>query len=69
MGDVCDESDSDIEMTRNAGIAAVRRAASLIPRGRKGECKRCGETSLRLVTGICAPCRDRELIRYWQRRN
>lgn len=66
MGDVCDESDADIEMTRDTRIAAIRRAAANIPVGKSGECRACGERSARLVTGMCAPCRDRAMKGYWK---
>ena len=35
------------------------RAAADIPKGRPGDCDLCGEWSSRLVSGVCAPCRDR----------
>lgn len=38
--------------------AAIRRKAAEIPKGKPGECERCGEPSWRLVGGACAPCRD-----------
>jgi hypothetical protein len=69
MGDVCDASDADIEMTRDTQIAAIRRAAANIPVGTKGHCKVCGNYTKRLVTGICAPCRDKALVGYAKGRN
>lgn len=47
------------EQERDAGIAAARKAASEIERGRAGECSLCGEHSLRLVRKACARCRDK----------
>lgn len=40
-------------------IADIRAAASAIPAGVSGECTMCGDESLRLIRGLCAPCRDR----------
>jgi hypothetical protein len=64
MADDIDLSNDRVMLATDAGIAAVRREAANIPKGRAGECKACGEYTKRLVTGICAPCRDRALIGY-----
>jgi hypothetical protein len=38
---------------------AISAAARDIPAGSPGECDLCGEHSMRLVQGACAPCRDK----------
>ncbi len=55
-------------MADNADIAAdlqevflarsIRAARAPIPIGIAGDCEECGDASLRLVGGWCAPCRD-----------
>ena len=41
-------------------LGRVRRAAASIPEGTQGDCEDCGYWSGRLVSGVCAPCRDRQ---------
>ena len=31
----------------------------VLPTGKAGDCSICGETSARLINGVCAPCRDK----------
>lgn len=50
--------DREQQDTANA-LAAVRTAAAKIPEGTKGDCDLCGEFTMRLVEGACAPCRDK----------
>jgi hypothetical protein len=40
-------------------IEQSRIASENMPKGVAGECWSCGEHSLRLVGGACAPCRDK----------
>lgn len=42
-------------------IASIRARANIAP-GVAGECEYCGEHSLRLIKGACAPCRDRKKL-------
>lgn len=49
-----------------ADVAAIRKQAAEIPKGKPGDCDECGEPSLRLVDGLCAACRDR-IQRYRER--
>ena len=51
-------SEREQEDTARA-VAAARATAANIPKGEPGECAQCGEDSLRLVEGFCAPCRDK----------
>jgi len=53
--DKCNETSLIIE---DAKIREIRRKACIDP-GVPGECDRCGENSLRLIFGYCAPCRDK----------
>lgn len=39
--------------------SAIRAAAKPLPAGKPGPCDLCGEESMRLIEGACAPCRDR----------
>ena len=58
MADPADQAGDLIDNTEAANIARIRKAAADIPKGYAGECVLCGEDSLRLVKGECAPCRD-----------
>ena len=62
MADIADATADRMEVQEAAGIAEIRRKAAEIPKGKPGECERCGEPSLRLVGGACAPCRDRHKL-------
>jgi hypothetical protein len=55
--DEADAAQDEIEKALACRIAAAR---GEIPVGTAGECESCGEESLRLVAGTCAPCRDKE---------
>ncbi len=59
MSDVCDDADGLIQAHTDTAIASVSTRARLIPKGNPGECDLCGEYTVRLVEGACAPCRDR----------
>lgn len=37
---------------------SIRAARQPVPVGAPGECEQCGDESLRIVSGRCAPCRD-----------
>lgn len=56
LADITDERDAPII---KADVACIRQKAADMPKGEPGECERCGEPSLRLVGGACAPCRDK----------
>ncbi len=58
MADIADVTADRMEVQEAAGIAEIRRKAAQIPKGEPGECERCGEDMLRLINGVCAPCRD-----------
>lgn len=58
MPDEIDAAQENIEMTTESAIAEIRSKATLAP-GVEGECELCGEWMLRLISGACAPCRDR----------
>lgn len=58
MPDPVDIAQTGIEITRDIGLSRIRQRVSEMPVGEAGECTKCGEYSKRLVTGICAPCRD-----------
>lgn len=57
--DVIDQGCEREQMDRNLALQAVRTAATEIPKGVPGDCDLCGEHSMRLVEGACAPCRDK----------
>lgn len=40
-------------------IKNIQDKAAKIPKGTPGDCDLCGEWSGRLVSGACAPCRDK----------
>lgn len=56
MADEADRAQAQEEWTREAMIQSAR-SAPFVP-GEPGECVRCGDDSPRLVSGMCAPCRD-----------
>lgn len=56
--------DADVSQARMEREQALRERAPAerpyrMPFGPPGECDFCGEYSVRLVSGACAPCRDR----------
>ena len=59
MADEADKTADRMEVEEAARIAEIRRKAAEIPKGKPGECERCGEPSWRLVGGACASCRDK----------
>lgn len=59
MADIIDEAGDHIEREAAARQAAVRAQAAATPMGEPGDCDLCGEWTVRLVGGACAPCRDR----------
>lgn len=56
MTDEIDRAQDREQQDRERAIAAAAR--DLVP-GHAGDCDLCGEHSMRLVEGACAPCRDR----------
>lgn len=58
MDDV-DEATERNQRRIDEGIARASLAAAAMPAGKPGDCDFCGEPSMRLVLGACAPCRDR----------
>ena len=58
MADAADLAQTGIDITKDIGLSRIRRRVSEMPVGEAGECVKCGNYSKRLVTGICAPCRD-----------
>jgi hypothetical protein len=56
MADDIDRAQEREQIDRERAIAASAR--DLKP-GTPGECDLCGEHSMRLVLGACAPCRDK----------
>lgn len=59
MADVIDQGSEREQLDTANAVDAVRRAAAAIPAGSAGDCDLCGEHSMRLVQGACAPCRDK----------
>ena len=59
MADEADVSDEIMALLTGGAVADIRRMAAEIPKGSPGDCDFCGEHSMRLVVGACAPCRDR----------
>ena len=62
MADEADKTADRMEIEDAANIAAIRRKAAEIPKGKPGECDLCGEDMPRLINGVCAPCRDRHKL-------
>lgn len=58
--DIIDEVNEIAALEMNSLDIQARKAASEIPIGEPGMCQNCEEHSKRLVTGLCAPCRDIE---------
>lgn len=60
-----DEIDRQLErdeVLEVANLKKIREQAAKIPKGKPGDCDLCGEWSVRLVNGVCAPCRDRHKL-------
>jgi hypothetical protein len=41
---------------------AIRQNSRELAPGKPGECDLCGQHSMRLVDGACAPCRDKHKL-------
>ena len=59
MADEADRAAPRIEAYVTDALGVAARAVAAMPKGEPGECSGCGNESLRLVDGYCAPCRDR----------
>jgi len=57
MADVIDQGCEREQLDRDLALQATRTAVAQIPVGHPGDCDLCGEHSMRLVLGACAPCR------------
>lgn len=55
MADEADRAQILEEAEREHGILTSRRD---LAKGEPGDCRLCGEYSIRLVLGACAPCRE-----------
>jgi len=55
MADAADMANDVAQVALDRNIRAAR---APIPIGVAGECRECGDYSLRLVMGRCAPCRE-----------
>jgi len=62
MADDIDLSSERAEADLARRVEATRQAAAGIPPGIAGDCDLCGEHSMRLVGGACAPCRDKHQL-------
>lgn len=62
MADEVDLTAERADKEEAAMYKEIKKAAEAIPKGTPGECDLCGEESLRLVRGVCAPCRDRHKL-------
>lgn len=60
MMDIADVAQQQME--QEEAQRPPRKAYSLPP-GEPGDCDVCGTASLRLISGVCAPCRDGLRIR------
>jgi hypothetical protein len=58
LSDEIDAANDHADKVLDNQIKAVRSKAELV-KGEPGDCELCGEHSMRLVHGVCAPCRDR----------
>lgn len=58
MADVIDQGCEREQLDRDLALQAARTAAAQMPAGTPGDYDLCGEHSMRLVEGACAPCRD-----------
>jgi hypothetical protein len=55
MADACDMANDVVQAALDRGIRAAR---APLPIGVPGDCTECGDPSLRLIMGRCAPCRE-----------
>jgi hypothetical protein len=58
MSDEIDLANTNSDLLQDAKIKNLRAQAAAIPAGEPGECNECGDQMLRLVNGVCAPCRE-----------
>ena len=58
MTDIIDEAANIIAAEEENILHEVRKKAAEFQLGYPGECLECCEESVRLVRGLCAPCRD-----------
>lgn len=58
MSDELDATDERSQVMNDAAIQIIRNKAKLDP-GVEGECDKCGDHTIRLIGGYCAPCRDK----------
>lgn len=58
MSDEIDKAEELSSVILDAQLRNIRSHAQLDP-GVAGECEKCGNESLRLIGGHCAPCRDK----------
>jgi len=56
MSDEIDIANDRAEQDLARAIAAAR---GEIKPGSEGDCDLCGEHTLRLINGVCSPCRDK----------
>lgn len=56
MADEADVANDRAEIDLQRAIAAAR---GDIKPGNEGDCDLCGEHTMRLINGVCAPCRDK----------
>lgn len=59
MADVIDQGSEREQLDRDLELQAARDSAANMPAGNAGDCDLCGEHTMRLVLGACAPCRDK----------
>jgi hypothetical protein len=59
MSDDIDLANDRAMVEAERALRTVRQAASAVMVGVPGNCDLCGEHSMRLIGGACAPCRDR----------
>ncbi len=55
MADIADMANDVAQAALDRSIRAVR---APLPIGVAGDCRECGDHSLRLIMGKCAPCRE-----------
>ena len=59
MADIIGKANELAASEVDSSTAVARAQAANMPVGKPGDCELCGEWSGRLVSGVCAPCRDR----------
>lgn len=59
MADEIDQANDRAAQALDSAVSQARQAASRVMVGVEGQCDLCGEHSMRLIAGACAPCRDR----------